>query len=90
MAFPLQMLSCLGGGGSLTLLRCHSVPGCVCVCLWVCTCIYVCVCLCCSVIGSNPRLLSLCSDSVDETVDRWSLQKISLLREIAMKTGIQV
>ncbi|CAL8280497.1 unnamed protein product [Arctogadus glacialis] len=29
-------------------------------------------------------------DSVDEAVERWSLQKISLLREIAMKTGIQV
>ena len=65
------------------------VSACACVCLRVCVCecvrVYV-----CSVIGSNSRLLSLCSDSVDEAVERWSLQKISLLREIAMKTGIQV
>lgn len=33
---------------------------------------------------------SVCSESLDEVLEKRGLQKISLLREIAIKTGIQV
>lgn len=35
-------------------------------------------------------LLFLCSESVDQVVEKYGLQKITLLREISVKTGIQV
>lgn len=31
-----------------------------------------------------------CSESVDQVVEKYGLQKITLLREISVKTGIQV
>lgn len=34
--------------------------------------------------------VSLCSESVDQVVEKYGLQKITLLREISVKTGIQV
>lgn len=41
--------------------------------------------------GVDPlSTLSVYSQSLDEVLDRHGLQRISLLREIAVKTGIQV
>ena len=36
------------------------------------------------------KFIFLCSDSVDQIVEKYGLQKITLLREISIKTGIQV
>lgn len=42
-------------------------------------------------ISENLSLnVSLYSESVDQVVERYGLQKITLLREISIKTGIQV
>jgi len=35
-------------------------------------------------------IFSLLSESVDQVVEKYGLQKITLLREISIKTGIQV
>lgn len=32
----------------------------------------------------------MCSESVDQIVEKYGLQKVTLLREISIKTGIQV
>lgn len=52
-----------------------------------------CVCVCggmmCAPV-SDAVILSVCSESIDEVIERHGLQRISLLREIAIKTGIQV
>lgn len=40
--------------------------------------------------AAQPPLLPTPSDSVDQAVETYGLQKITLLREISLKTGIQV
>lgn len=40
--------------------------------------------------GFYPFTLSVSSESIDEVIEKHGLQRISLLREIAIKTGIQV
>lgn len=58
-----------------------------------CLRVRVCVCLC--VPGYVQQdfytvILSVFSESIDEVIEKHNLQRISLLREIAIKTGIQV
>lgn len=38
----------------------------------------------------EASLVFLCSESVDQVVEKYGLQKITLLREISVKAGIQV
>lgn len=52
----------------------------------VCMCSVYCIC----VTGFYTAILSVSSESVDGVIEKHSLQRISLLRELAIKTGIQV
>lgn len=40
--------------------------------------------------GLYTLLISALSESIDEVIEKYNLQRISLLREMVIKTGIQV
>lgn len=60
----------------------YTIDRCVFVRVFVCSWIFA--------TGFFTVILSVFSESIDEVIEKYSLQRISLLREMAIKTGIQV
>lgn len=62
----------------------HSLDRCVCVLLCMCVSVVV------YVQHDFTSIFSVSSESMDDIIEKHGLQRISLLREMAIKTGIQV